>query len=260
MNALQRNGIGKVTKKAAELGYQKLVTAHPLDEICYRYALRKLRLLQQEERGRADILDTAYQFSGAGQYQTIAPIQVRSELTLTAKFLAAHEPETILEIGTDNGGTFYTWCRGLESATTVLSLDLPGESTPPRFLDPITPETETRFIRADSQKQETRELVEHVLDGKSIDFLFIDGDHTFEGVARDFELYEPLVSDDGLIAFHDIVTIEADAWNQVDRLWDTISPEYTTIEIVENTYDPHAPITVAGTTVTGHGVGILQKN
>lgn len=36
-----------------------------------------------------------------------------------------------------------------------------------------------------------------------IDFLFIDGDHSYEGVKTDFELYSTLLSDQGIIAIHD---------------------------------------------------------
>ncbi len=35
------------------------------------------------------------------------------------------------------------------------------------------------------------------------DLVFIDGDHTYEGVKLDFELCKPLVSEHGLIVFHD---------------------------------------------------------
>ena len=35
------------------------------------------------------------------------------------------------------------------------------------------------------------------------DFLFIDGDHSFEGVHRDFESYKNKISKNGVIAFHD---------------------------------------------------------
>jgi predicted O-methyltransferase YrrM len=37
----------------------------------------------------------------------------------------------------------------------------------------------------------------------SIDFLFIDGDHTYDAVKRDFENYFPKVKHGGLIFFHD---------------------------------------------------------
>jgi len=36
-----------------------------------------------------------------------------------------------------------------------------------------------------------------------IDFLFIDGDHSYEGVKKDWELWSPLVSVEGRIALHD---------------------------------------------------------
>jgi hypothetical protein len=36
-----------------------------------------------------------------------------------------------------------------------------------------------------------------------IDFLFIDGDHTYEGVKQDFELYSKILSDKGVIIIHD---------------------------------------------------------
>jgi hypothetical protein len=33
--------------------------------------------------------------------------------------------------------------------------------------------------------------------------LFIDGDHSYEGVKKDFELYSKILSDNGLIIIHD---------------------------------------------------------
>jgi len=38
-----------------------------------------------------------------------------------------------------------------------------------------------------------------------LDFLFIGGDHTYEGVRMDFEMYSPLVRSCGIVVFHDIV-------------------------------------------------------
>ncbi len=36
-----------------------------------------------------------------------------------------------------------------------------------------------------------------------IDFLFIDGDHSYEGVKKDWELYSSLLKSGSLVAFHD---------------------------------------------------------
>lgn len=50
----------------------------------------------------------------------------------------------------------------------------------------------------------TSEMV-HAYCGLAIRVLFIDADHSYEGVRRDFELWSPLVAPGGLIIFHDYV-------------------------------------------------------
>lgn len=42
-----------------------------------------------------------------------------------------------------------------------------------------------------------------VLQDIKIDLLFIDADHTYEGVKKDFDLYSKLLSENGLIIIHD---------------------------------------------------------
>lgn len=42
-----------------------------------------------------------------------------------------------------------------------------------------------------------------ILQDIKIDFLFIDGDHSYEGVKKDFELYSNILSDNGVIILHD---------------------------------------------------------
>jgi predicted O-methyltransferase YrrM len=37
-----------------------------------------------------------------------------------------------------------------------------------------------------------------------IDFLFIDGDHSYEGVKKDWDLYSPLLKPNSIVLFHDI--------------------------------------------------------
>jgi predicted O-methyltransferase YrrM len=59
-------------------------------------------------------------------------------------------------------------------------------------------------IEADSHADSTRDRLVELLAGQPLDFLFIDGDHSYEGVRTDFELYGPLVREGGLIALHDI--------------------------------------------------------
>ncbi len=43
------------------------------------------------------------------------------------------------------------------------------------------------------------------LAGRSIDFLFIDGDHSYEGIQGDWEAWQPLLQPGAVVGFHDTV-------------------------------------------------------
>jgi predicted O-methyltransferase YrrM len=68
------------------------------------------------------------------------------------------------------------------------------------------------------------------------DFLFIDGDHSYEGVKQDFEMYSHLVTSGGLIAFHDTLQ-RPDAPNPgVAGFWKEIKSSYRHKEFTEEPY------------------------
>lgn len=50
---------------------------------------------------------------------------------------------------------------------------------------------------------------------KTFDFIFIDGDHSFEAVKRDFELYSTKLAAGGTIAFHD-ARVFNNGWTKAD--------------------------------------------
>jgi hypothetical protein len=53
--------------------------------------------------------------------------------------------------------------------------------------------------------------LDEVLDGRAVDVLFVDGDHSYEGVRADLLGYAPKVAADGIVALHDI-RLCSDAW------------------------------------------------
>ena len=57
-----------------------------------------------------------------------------------------------------------------------------------------------RFIKETSEKAYYDFFVKQDI---KIDVLFIDGDHSYEGVKLDFDLYSTIVSDKGIIMIHD---------------------------------------------------------
>ena len=96
------------------------------------------------------------------------------------------------------------------------------------------PGQRVHLLRRDSHDPSTLEELKGVLGGRRVDFLLIDGDHTYEGVKRDFEMYRSLVRPGGMIGFHDIVPHSAESGCEVDRFWNEIRGTFDSVEFVEN--------------------------
>ena len=82
----------------------------------------------------------------------------------------------------------------------------------------------------------------NLLGGHPLDFVFIDGDHHYEAVKRDFELYSTLMQPGGHIAFHDVAPQPAHSGNEVERFWTELKRSYACDEIRENPTRPGAGI------------------
>jgi len=80
------------------------------------------------------------------------------------------------------------------------------------FLQRIYQETKTDVscIRGDSHDSETKAELESVLNGQDISVLYIDGDHTYQGVKQDFMDYVPLVKSGGIVVLNDLCTHQRD--------------------------------------------------
>jgi predicted O-methyltransferase YrrM len=89
------------------------------------------------------------------------------------------------------------------------------------------------LLRKDSHSPDTLASVKQILQGRKLDLLFIDGDHSFEGVRADSEMYMPLVRSGGLVVFHDIA--QSTPKVQVMKLWESIKHDYKHVELVNRT-------------------------
>lgn len=161
--------------------------------------------------------------------------QVRTEITDLAQFLVENtglkdgRPITVLEIGTKFGGTFLIWNRlnpdGMNISIDMSDGGLHGgiseEEMDKRDLWFLERFDNCHFIRGDSHSFATPIKLNRILQANEseiritfntpnlfqpkLDFLFIDGDHSYEGVKQDFLDYIPFIKKNGIIAFHDII-------------------------------------------------------
>ena len=141
---------------------------------------------------------------------------IQKEVEL-ARFIALAmdlEPKVTVEIGAFGGGTIWAW---QQFCPRVIGIDRPpkGLEAPTEMLAGVASEV----IWGDSHDPKTLKKLKNVLAGHPVDMLFVDGDHTFEGVKADWELYSPLVRGGGIVAFHDICGHPQQKFIEVDRFW-----------------------------------------
>ncbi|KAF0127066.1 MAG: cephalosporin hydroxylase-like protein [Elusimicrobia bacterium] len=148
----------------------------------------------------------------------VGAMQHRSEIIPFLEWAAAGRPPgAVAEIGRARGGTLALLCRAAAPDALIISLDLPGGAfsgavpalNRGAWLKPLLwamrgPRQRLELIDGDSGDPASAELFSAALDGRKLDLLFIDGDHSYEAVKRDYDTYARFVKPGGVVAFHDI--------------------------------------------------------
>lgn len=163
-----------------------------------------------------DLLELTFAYEPFGI--TLAPLQSRWEFRQLLEEVSQATPKAMLEIGTAKGGSLLAFARLCSPDAHIVSVDLPrgpfGGGYPlwkvPLYKAFARPGQRLDLLRGDSHSASTFAQVKGLLGGRELDFLFIDGDHAYEGVQSDFESYKSLVRPGGIIAFHDIAAPRRD--------------------------------------------------
>jgi predicted O-methyltransferase YrrM len=144
-----------------------------------------------------------------------------------------------VEIGAYAGGSSCLMMQRPD--TTIISIDL-GVPIPKAvvFENVINYKSNNnyyKFIEGNSQSQTTKDKVIETLSNSrvlgytnKIDILFIDGDHSFDGVFNDFLMYEELVNVGGYIIFDDYNDKEFSP--EVKSAVDGLIPSLSNYEII----------------------------
>ena len=137
------------------------------------------------------------------------------ELLVLNTLVQLAQPKTIFEIGTFDGRTALNLAANAPDDAKVYTIDLPKEEYAKARENP---QSDSRFIgkAGNSLKfygtPEEKKIIE--LRGnslkfdfspyrKKIDFIFIDGGHTYDFVSNDTRNALNMIKDDGIIAWHD---------------------------------------------------------
>ncbi len=128
---------------------------------------------------------------------------------------------TVIEVGGSFGGSFYLFGGLSDSPMQMINVDLCKPRRQAQCLVKVCEALkcqghDVHLIRGDSQKPEVISQVRAALSGREADLVFIDADHSYEGVKTDFQNYGQMVREGGIIAFHDVCP---GGGGEVNRFW-----------------------------------------
>lgn len=206
------------------------------------------------QKFRSDSVDDVINYCFYVLGGIIRPIQIREEFRAFLQIFKDKSPKIVLEIGTANGGSLFSLCKLAPADAVIISIDLPAGRFGGGYPEWKTPiyelfkkENQRLFLlREDSHLVETVVKIKKILNDKQIDFMFIDGDHTYDGVKKDFEMYSTLVKRQGVIAFHDVTPNGLEEFTGgVPIFWKEIKYKYKYKEFIKDENQ------------TGYGIGCL---
>ena len=171
----------------------------------------------------------------------LRPVQIKSEFLGFLELVQERRPRRVIEIGTASGGSLFLIARAVAPDAKIVSVDMPGGQFGVGYRRSATlmiraarlRGQEIRLVKGDSHDPRTIDQVTTLI-GEQVDLLFVDGDHTSDGVAADFEAYSRLVRPGGLVAFHDIVPGPPSDVGGVPRYWSEIKKQHRHDEFVED--------------------------
>ena len=202
------------------------------------FLLNKARLRElQVKLEQCESLEDFYHFAK----DIFGPHQDKVEILRLLEFVKNEQPINVCEIGTADGGTNFLLTHALLTPRFMLGIDLYVKKKA-KLNYFAHDKVSINFIDGSSYESSSISKAEKIIGDKKLDLLFIDGDHTYEGVSRDFFEYKKFVREGGLIVFHDIVPDyftrygkQTGPWvGDVPQFWQKIKTYYTFWEFVRN--------------------------
>lgn len=162
--------------------------------------------------------------------------------------VAALRPETVVELGTQSGVSYFCFCQSAFEqgvSTRAFAVDTwKGDAHTQAYDDSVWEAVNTHnqehyagfstLLRMYFQEALRR------FEDESIALLHIDGFHTYDAVRADFESWYPKVRPGGVVLFHDVAArlLDFGAW----RYWEELTREHETFSFKH-----------------GYGLGVLRK-
>lgn len=144
----------------------------------------------------------------------------KDDLRAMLRILTKLNPKNILEIGSHKGYSAEVWIRAFRPDKFVTIEKDPKPNDAVEYIS----DKHHYLWNTDSHNRNLK------IDPGPYDFLFIDGDHSYEGVRNDWETFGALVRPGGIVMLHDSF-YHANGTEEVDIFWRELKLMYPYQEI-----------------------------
>jgi predicted O-methyltransferase YrrM len=131
-----------------------------------------------------------------------------------------------LEIGSNYGGTSAGFCNIFKN---VITIDIKFNDNFERLKSEYD---NWNYIISNSGQKETYDMIKNL--NIKFDFIFIDGDHSYNGAYNDYNIYKEFLSNDGFVGFHDIFhsSLTDHLGIEVPKLWNELKEKNEFVEFI----------------------------
>lgn len=164
------------------------------------------------------------------------PWQRREQFLELVNIIENRKPKVILEIGVGYGGSFKFWEILIPDDGLLIGMDVKDNM---KWDNPST--KEVFLIMGNCHDPQGPEILKDLLDGREIDFLYIDADHTYKSTELEFERYKKFCSPNAIVAFHDIRAVEnVERYKDygVGKFFTELKKKYQTMTILIDDFCP----------------------
>lgn len=207
--------------------------------------------------------------------------QKKYEILMLQELLLNKRIKRVMEIGTWSGGTALLWAKMVSKYDDgiVYCCDLKFEYGTLYCIEPGTELIREYPCQMYTATKESKHIVQiegnthdayqieriiNIIGKESLDLMFIDGDHSYEGVKADFENFNCLVKKGGFVVFHDITDNEYHRHYGcfVEKYWQEIKHNYKHWEFIDGNEYWHTaavrPDDMMKCPSKSMGIGVIQ--
>lgn len=181
-------------------------------------------------------------FSIVAEARNLYPmLHQNTEMNDALDFIEGKNFAGFIEVGSANGASFHCWGRAIPNGPKIsvdwnfgfgLAVQNVGD-TVAHEADHLTIQNRNNTWRAnfsdvhtvegDSRSPQMIDQVRKILNGQTVDWVFIDAWHEYDAAMADYKNYLEFVSPNGYIAFHDI--FQSDSMKQ---FWHEVKHQHQT--------------------------------